>query len=176
VLAICLHIFASSGTARASSTADVDARTATFVYQFAMFVAWPASAFLGAHDPIVVGVVSSEATADAFDRVFQGKSIKGRRIVARRLSWASELRTCHLLFVPVTEAQHVEELPTRLEDAPVLTMSDDQTAARRGSVVAFALQNKRVNLEINVDRARLAGVGISSRVLRLARIRRGGDL
>jgi hypothetical protein len=175
LVAAALHISAGTVAAR-PGVLSREARTAKFLYEFALFIEWPPHAFVDAHDPIVVGVVGNDKLTDIFERDFQGKRIKGRPLLVRQLPWGTELRGCHLLFVPATEAARMQELPALLEDAPVVSLSDDQAAARNGSVVSFAVRDNRVRLEINVDRARMARIGISSRVLRLARIRRGGDL
>lgn len=148
---------------------------AAFLYNFALFVEWPSSAFASERAPFVVGIVGADPFGPEIDRTLAHKQVKGRPITVRRLAWGPELRDCHMLFVSASVAQSLPSLPRLLKGAHVLTVGDAPSSARRGAIVAFVTAERRVGLEVNIDRAADAELTISSKVLQLAQIRRGGE-
>jgi YfiR/HmsC-like len=146
---------------------------AAFLYNFALFVQWPDGAFASAGEPVVVGIVGSDPFGDVIDRAFVGKTVDGRPLLVKRLPWGPELRTCHVLFVANSESRRIADLPALLQGAAVLTVADDGQAARRGSVIGFVVEDKKVGFDVYRERAREASLTISSQMLKLARLRDG---
>lgn len=147
---------------------------AAYLYNFALFVEWPADAFAAADAPIVIGVVGADPFDEALDRTIQDKRINRRRIVVRRLQWSQDLRGCHILFVSASEAARASELSSRLNGLPVLVVGETPEFARRGGTINFTIEDNKVRFEVNVDAARRARLNISAKLLNLARIVRGG--
>ena len=54
----------------------------------------------------------------------------------------------------------------------MLTVSDIDRAAERGAIIQFANERNRLRLRINVQKARSAGLTLSSKLLRPGRNRR----
>jgi hypothetical protein len=146
---------------------------AAFLYNLASFVEWPEEAFASPDSPLVIGITGPDPFGDHVDRLLAGKRVRGRPLAVRRVEWGPALKDCHLLFVSAGQADRLPELSRLLDGTPVLTVGDEPRSARRGCVVAFVVTDSKVGLEINVDQASRARLIISSKLLSLARIRRG---
>lgn len=139
---------------------------AGFVYNFFSYVQWPAQSGESNDAPFVVGVVGEDALNAALD----GKSIKGRRIEARKLDDLSKVQGCHILFVPASEEKRVPQILEQTKNRAVLTVGETSNFTRDGGMITLVPSRNRYQLEINPDAAERAGLTISSQLLKLARI------
>jgi hypothetical protein len=142
---------------------------AVFLFNFAQFVEWPASSFTNETSPIVIGIAGDDPFGPVLDEVVRGETVRGRKIVIKRLSPVEDSRTCHILFIARSAASHAKELLQSLKNAPVLTVGEVETFCERGGMINFVRQDKNIRLEVNRTAAEEAGVKISSRLLNLAR-------
>jgi len=146
---------------------------AGFIYNFAKFVEWPATAFAQPDSPIVIGILGTDPFGNLIDRIVENKKIGARGFVVKRLKWGAdlkELRECKILFVGDSGKARVDELVQIVKTLPILTVGETPGFAERGGVIRFVLEDNRVRFEINVEAARQADLTISSRLLTLARI------
>lgn len=146
---------------------------AAYLYNFALFVGWPADAFSTPDGPLVIGILGSDPFDQALDRTVQNKRINKRSVVVRRLRWNQDLRQCHILFISASEAATAADM-ARLEGLPILVVGETSDFARRGGTINFTLDNNRIRFEVNVDAARRSRLNISATLLNVAtRIIRG---
>lgn len=82
----------------------------------------------------------------------------------------TNLRECSVLFISASDSGNLSQILEGIKGAPVLTVGDTEGYAGRGVVVNFFLEDNKVRFEINVEASRLAGLTISSQLLKLARI------
>ena len=147
---------------------------AAYLYNFALFVGWPADAFSTPDAPIVIGIVGADPFDQALDRTVQNKRINRRPIVVRRLNWGSDLRQCHMLFISASEAAKAADMPARLEGLPILVVGESSDFARRGGTINFTLDDNKIRFEVNLDAAKKSRLDISAKLLNVAtRIVRG---
>jgi hypothetical protein len=159
--------------ARDSSDSSEYLIKAGFIFNFAKFVEWPASAFAQPDSPIVIGILGTDPFGAIIDQIVQDKKIGARGFVVKRLKWGSDvkdLRDCKILFVSASEKAHMDELLQIVKGLPVLTVGETPGFAERGGVIRFVLEDNRVRFEVNVEAAHQAELTISSRLLTLARI------
>src|SRR5262245_40155816 len=97
---------------------------ALMLLNFVRFTDWPAEAFTSAEAPFVIGVVGKDPFGTALDKAFEGKSVKGRSFVVKRLTVEQNLKSCHLLFIPATEKRRQREMLDKLRGASVLTVGE----------------------------------------------------
>ena len=64
----------------------------------------------------------------------------------------------------------LEETLRVLGRANILTVSDIEEFAERGGMIGFRIEEKRVRFSVNTEAADRAGLQISSRLLKLARL------
>lgn len=148
---------------------------AAFLFQFTRYVEYPASAFESDKAPFVMGVLGKSAIIDALREAVRGKNVEGRPIVVRQMSIGTELRRCHILFIPESQSHRLLEVLKTLVDAPVLTVGESAGFASQGGIIGFFTNQNRLRFEINLESARRAHLTISSKLLTLARIVKGGE-
>jgi hypothetical protein len=143
---------------------------AVFIYNFAQFVTWPASAFERTDSPLVIGIVGKDPFGAKMEQTVKGKELRGRSFVIKRPKWGAEMKDCHILFVSSSEKDKVGQLADLLKGAPVLVVGDMPNFARRGGIVNFFMKDNKVRFQINADAAKRAKLTIDSRLLSLAEI------
>jgi hypothetical protein len=169
VLALLVGVsLAGPGRAVERDATEYDVKAA-FLCNFAMYVEWPADAFSGS-SPFVLGVVGRDPFTATLDAIAAEKSLSGRTIVVRRFDNMGEYVSCHMLFISSSEESRITAIVKRLADTPVLLVADTEDAAQGGVAVNFFLADGHVHFEINAGAAERAGLAVSSKLLRLAKI------
>ena len=146
---------------------------AGFIYNFAKFVEWPATAFSQPDSPIMIGVLGTDPFGSVLDRLVEDKKIGPRGFVVKRYKWGKDLKDlkeCKILFVSASEKAHIDEIVQAVKGLPILMVGETPGFAERGGIIRFTLEDNRVRFEINVDAAHQADLNISSRLLTLAKI------
>ncbi len=172
-LSVALAVFAgwilAAGDARGQLTREYDIK-AVFLYNFTSFVGWPESAFAGPEAPFVVGVYGQDPFGRALDEVVAGERVKNRPLVLKRLSHVDEAGGCHILFVSSSEKSKMKAVIERCRNLPVLTVADVEGFAEAGGVIGFRTEENRLKIEVNVEAAKGAGLTVSSKLLKVARV------
>jgi hypothetical protein len=143
---------------------------ATFIYNFTKFTDWPPSAFASSNAPIVIGIVGEDPFGQTMDDVVRGEALGGRPFTVKRLRADEDLRSCHLLFISRSEKERLPVVLRQLTGSSVLTVSEISGFAERGGMVNLIIANKSVKVEINQAAAEQAGLQISAKLLKLARL------
>ena len=97
-----------------------------------------------------------------------GKLVKGRPIIVRRIQQIDDVGTCHVLFVSSSEIGRFPEIIESVSDRPVLTVADGGNFAQRGGIINLVKVGNKVRFEINPDAASKAGLQLSAQLLKLA--------
>jgi len=143
---------------------------AAFLYNFAKFVEWPATALRDPGAPIIVAVLGEDPFGADLEQTLNGKSAGGRRVLVRRFKGVRDLEFCHILFISPSEKEHLRETLRALKNSNILTVGESDGFARLGGMINFIPEENRVRFEINIDAADRAGLKISSKLLKLAKI------
>jgi uncharacterized protein DUF4154 len=174
VLAVLLLV-ATPASAVEGDTSTLERRVkAAFLYKFAGYVEWPADAFAGPDEPVVIGVVGADALADELEQLVAGRRVGNRPLAMRRLSGPDPAARVHILFVGrgIDRAQAFQLL-AQTQGRPVLTVTEaDGWLA--GSVINFIIDNDKVRFGISAAAAEGNGLRLGSQLLAVAReVRRG---
>ena len=119
----------------------------------------------GTSDPFVIGVLLPDPFSPELDQAARATKISGRRVEVRRFRKLSDVRRCHILFVP-RDAQYVA---ADLAQAGRLTVGETPTFLASGGIISFYLQDHQVRFEIDPNAAKLAGIHINANVLQLGK-------
>jgi hypothetical protein len=140
---------------------------AGFLYNCALFVTWPSDA--STSKDLVIGVVGDEAVA-AVVKDMQGQKVNGRTLRVSPVRSHDDLTAYHILFVAGGDSTSTKAVLERLAAASVLTVGESADFTTTGGVVRLFTDQGRLRFEINMTRAEHAGLGVSSKMLGLARI------
>lgn len=141
---------------------------AAYIYNFGRFVQWPAKTASAATGPFTICVLGEDPFGPLLDSTIEGQTIDGKNMVVRRISAPLQTANCRILFISSSADHDLKEILAVLDKASVLTVSDMPQFARRGGMIQFALENKRVRFEVNLATAERAGLTLSSQLLKLA--------
>lgn len=155
--------------AQASASPEYQLK-AVFLFNFAQFVEWPASAFPRPDTPLTICVLGDDPFGPYLDQTVRGETVGNRPLAVRRYTGVDELRTCHMLFVSRREQDRLQEVLESVEGHSVLTVSDAQRFASRGGMIRFVTEHNRIRLQINLEAAKAAHLTLSSKLLRPAQI------
>jgi hypothetical protein len=151
--------------------ADSELRTkAAYLYQFGAYVVWPEGAFATADAPVVVGLLDAGALADELALFVGGRSVQGRTIVIRKLQPEDPVAGVHMLFVGQGANGRVAAALSAARSLPVLTVSDAPSPAQgAGAMIRFVSVDGRLRFDVSPKAAELSHLGISARLLAVAR-------
>lgn len=153
-----------SGPARAQEPSLEVAVKASYLYKFAPFVQWPASAIGGPTSPFAICVVGDDPFGPVLDRAVAGQRVEGRPIVIHRLDKADRQSPCQVMYIGGPSSRVKDVLQT-MHGAPVLTVTDGPVAP---GIVDFATEGGKVRFRIDDQTAAEDGLTISSKLLSLA--------
>jgi YfiR/HmsC-like len=135
---------------------------------FAKYIEWPAQTFAASNSPIKVGIFGENKFGDDLKIAMQGKCIGERPIEIKAVSSEPEWRNCQVLFISESENKREAGILNRVKSLPILTVGESEEFLAEGGVVRFLLKDGKVRFEVNLNAARTARLGISSKMLSLA--------
>jgi len=141
------------------------------LYNFTKFVEWPDGALGEGGAPVVVGAWN-DGLVPALEAALRNKMIQGHPIVVRRLNSSADAKGCTVLLVGAADRKEIARIVQYVGRSPILTVGERVQFSRLGGVIAFIREGNRIRFEINVDAAERAGLHVSSKLLRLAAVRR----
>jgi hypothetical protein len=148
---------------------------AVFLYNFAQFVEWPASAFPDSAAPLVICVLGEDPFGPYLDETVRGETVQAHPLAVQRHRRVEDIKGCHILFVSRQELERLPEILDTLKGRPTLTVGDAEGFAKRGGMIRFMTDQNRIRLRINLQAARAANLTLSSKLLRPAQIVRTGE-
>lgn len=140
---------------------------AAYLFNFARFVEWPPE--VSQRNVLVIGILGSDPFGAALDQTIAGKSITGRKLATRHLGTEDAFDNVDILFISSSEASRLPQLLKRLDDAPVLTVSDLNDFAGRQGMVGFVIKDDTVRFDVNLDRIGQSRLKVSSQLVKVAR-------
>jgi len=142
---------------------------AVFLFNFTQFVEWPATAFTEPETPFVIGILGKDPFGNFLDQTISGEKVSGRPIVVQRFQTLEEIKTCHILFINVTDNRFKPTI-TSLKNKNILTVGDANGFTKQGGMIRFITEENKIRIRINLEASEAADLTISSKLLRLAEI------
>jgi YfiR/HmsC-like len=134
---------------------------AAYVYNVIKFVEWPQS-----QSELLIGYFGTADTGDVIRALLNGRIAAGRTIRVLPSPSEQDFARCSVLYIG--EAARIA--PGRLPLRNVLTIGETDAFARAGGMVSLVQVDDHIQLDVNVDAARAAGIEISSHLLSIAQI------
>ena len=175
VAAACASLAIPALHAQNPRPTDYDVKAA-YLYNFGRFVEWPEKASANQGGPFTVCVLGQDPFGPSLDATLAGETIGGRTIVAKRISSAEESGNCQILFLSLADESRLNKIVEELDKKAVLTVSDMPQFVKRGGMIQFVLEGKKVRFEVNLSATQHAGLTVSSELLKVATaVRRDRD-
>ena len=146
---------------------------AAFVFKFAGFVDWPADA-LPPEAPIRIAVMGEETIVQEIREAASGRTVEGRRVLAKRVVPGDTLEGVHILFMRDPAFRELVDAVAILKPDAMLIVTESPGALDRGSIVNFAVDEGRVRFDLSLESAERRGLRLSSRLITVARQVQGG--
>jgi translation elongation factor EF-Tu-like GTPase len=113
-------------------------------------------------------VLGQDPFGTTFDRTIAGESVKGMKVVIKRVAKPHDALSCRILFISSSEESRLKEIVATLDNASVLTVSDIPQFSRHGGMIQFVVEANKVRFEVNLTIAERAGLILSSQLLKVA--------
>jgi hypothetical protein len=141
---------------------------AVFIYNLGKFIEWPDKSFDNS-STLTLYILGDDPFGTDLDAI-TGKLIQGKRIVVKQIDSPGALKNPGILFISSSEKEQIRDILKSISGLPILTVGDTKSFAQRGVMINFYIENNKIRFEINLDAANLAGLKISSNVLRMGTI------
>jgi hypothetical protein len=141
---------------------------AAYLYNFGRFVEWPGEVAAAQGGSFTVCVLGQDPFGPSLDATLAGETIGGKTLVAKRISSAEESGDCRILFLSLTDDSRLNKIIADLDKKAVLTVSDMSQFVKRGGMIQFVLEGKKVRFEVNLTATQRAGLTLSSELLKVA--------
>jgi len=153
-------------------SADADAQyrlRAAFIYNFIRFIKWPEQLETNSRE-ITLCVNADDNAYRAIKYELQGKEIKDKSMHIRRLTHIDDLPECWIAYN--SPSVKLLELPveSHMSGKGLLTIGERPDSIQASDIIRFYIDDDQLRFEINPSMARKAGITISSKLLRLAKI------
>jgi hypothetical protein len=148
---------------RAAAQSQEEAR-AIFLYNFAKFVEWPATAFAEGSTPVTIAVVGDNEVAKALERYVKGKNANGRDLVVKKLDGADGCADAHIVFVG--NAKFTTDVIGAITGKPVLSVGDDENFLKSGGTIRLFSKDNKVLCAINPKAADAAGLKLGDKLVK----------
>ena len=170
LLALVPWVFGSApAAAQPSSASEYDVKAA-FIYNFIRFVEWPATRFDSTDAPYVVCVAGDNPFGPVLEDVLADKTAGTRPIETRTVDvFDPEASACHVTFVGAPD-DAIGDAAAASSHPGVLTVGEELAFTNAGGIIALTVADRKVRFAINLKRAEMAGLKISSQLLKLAEV------
>lgn len=170
-----LCIFGHPGAALAATSSEYQIKTA-YLYNFAKFIQWPKGAFADSSAPIIIGILGEDPFGNSLDQAVLQRQAQGRPLRIERYQKLDDITSCHLLFISRSEAGKQRELLKAIAGLGLVTVGESGDFTQDGGQIRFFFsKDQTIKIEVNPIAAQRAGIFISSRIMKIARIYESTD-
>ncbi len=136
-----------------------------FIYNFCKYVKWPDNQGSG---KFVIGVFGNSKIQKDLNSLAATKKINGMPIEVRRISSATEIGDCNILYVANSESGKIDKIISQTGNQSVLIVTDKPGLAQRGAVINFVEIDGKIKFELNQQNAESHGLKVAGSLASLA--------
>lgn len=152
-----------SGQADAEAFSEYELKAA-FLYKFAQFVIWPKAPT----GPFTLCLYGPDPFGGQLAG-FEGKSLHNIPVTVKYPVSLETAKNCQVLFLNPMHHTELANWLQKLDDLPILTVSDNPSAWGEAVKIVLTTEPNRISFRINLTAARRSGLEISSNLLKLAK-------
>jgi hypothetical protein len=166
LLILLLASMISSRSALADASQEYTVKAA-ITLNFARFTEWPT---LKSEAPqLNLCVLGDNIVQEAFMEMDE-KKVGNHTLHVIYLSRPRNLQECHILYISGLDKNTTIQLLAEIKKQPILTIGEESTVVDYNGMVNLDMQEEKIDIQVNLDASKKAGLMISSRVLKLATI------
>jgi hypothetical protein len=158
------------GVAPRATAQSEDQVMAAFLLNFARYVEWPENAFDRPDSPVRICMVDAEGLGAVVAETVAGKTVGGRALEVAEPGRLEATAGCHVVFIGRAYDATPGDAVAALGGSNAFSIADHEGFASQGGIANFYREDNRIRFAINPSAARKAGLKISSRLLRLAKV------
>jgi len=167
VLSLSLLVSSRYGFAQELQPTEYQIKAA-FIFNFAKFVEWPATALPKPTSSIVIGVLGENPFRDNLEKIIRNKTVDDHPLTIRQCHSPAEATNCQILFISNSESARVAQILKALEGNSILTVGEMERFNEAGGMISFVFEGTKIRFKINNEAATRAGLKISSKLLSYA--------
>jgi hypothetical protein len=176
LLVLLMIVLCPSMSIQAGQSHELDRNhvIAQMILNFPLVTTWPAS-HAAIDEKIQICALSENPVGrDVMAMVSASKAAAQYRFSQNVKD--DEVGSCHLLIVTEQDAEHWQNLQTKLKRLPILTVGTSKNFLRKGGIIGFVVAEKNlgvfseqtVRFDIHMMHARMAGLVLDPMLLELA--------
>jgi hypothetical protein len=143
---------------------------AVYLFNFANFVTWPATAFDSPQAPFRICVLGEDQFKDKLDLAVENEQVEGRPVEVKRLTDLEQTANCQIVFVSKSEQRFKARIFEFLKQRPILTVSDMEQFLEAGGMIQFYHKDNKVRFFIRPQTLTGATLKVSSRLLKVGEV------
>jgi YfiR/HmsC-like len=116
------------------------------LYNFIKYVQWPNETEAG---DFVVGVMGDEDVFNTLKQWYDGKPKGSKKYVIKKLTSAEEAATCAVVYLGKGKSNQFEAIKGSITGKPVLTITNGNGLAQKGSCINFKVIDGKLKFEMN---------------------------
>lgn len=156
-------------SAQKSPTAEYQVK-AVFLYNFTQFVEWPPTAFASKESPLIIGVLGDNPFGTFLEETVSGEKVNGHPLAVQYYKTPEDIKTCHLLFINISEKNKQEEIALTLKGKNILTVTNNSDLVKQEEAIRFFIKSNKIQFQINPEVAKESNLLMSSKLLNIAKI------
>lgn len=147
---------------------------AVYLEKFSLFVNWPDESNITDTDKdFVITVIGKNPFNGELKNLYEKEKAKilKKNVKLSFINRVEEIEATHILFVTESASNLFEQIYNKVKEKPILLIADKQGYAQKGAHISFYVTDQgKLHFEINRERAVNSKIGISSRLLKIAKI------
>jgi hypothetical protein len=140
---------------------------AAYLYNFGKFVRWPSDKEVS-RNSLEICILGQDPFGPVLDATVAGESIDGKGITVKRISKVQDAPQCGILFISLSEGDHLAPILAAAQHSGTLTVSDIPRFAEQGGIIGFVIKQDKIRFEVNRGAAALSHLTLSSELLKVA--------
>ena len=152
--------------------ADIDFK-ADFIVKVTDYVTWPEGAATNAAGEVAIAVLGDSPLTPKLKELTAARTGQGTKMSVASVTLDDNLTAYQILFVVTEDKTELAKVLKKVQNAPVLIVSDAYYFARYGVMVNFYKEeggDGKVKFEVNQITMGMVGLKMSSKLLKLATI------
>ncbi|MCZ8353262.1 MAG: YfiR family protein [Cyclobacteriaceae bacterium] len=135
------------------------------MYNFIKYVQWPNEAEGG---EFVVGVMGDDDVLNTLKQWYDGKPKGSKKYVIKKITSPGEAATCSVVYLGRSKSNQFEEIKNSISGKPVLTITNGNGLAQKGSCINFKVIDGKLKFEMNQGTLTSSNLKVSGQLVSMA--------